>query len=141
MKIFISWSGPRSRYIADLLRHWLPKVLQATKPWMSEEDIATGGRWASEIGNELEQTKVGIVCLTPENQHSPWVMFEAGALSKVIVQSYVCPYLIDMNASQVSGPMAQFQSVGATKDGTLRLLQTLNRALETLQLQSSELEE
>jgi hypothetical protein len=108
---------------------------------MSEEDMSMGTRWATEIANELEQTTVGIICLTPENQHNPWIMFEAGALSKTILHTYVCPYLIDLSPSQLSGPPAQFQAATATKEGTAKLLQTLNRALGNLQIPSSELDE
>jgi hypothetical protein len=141
MKVFISWSGSRSRYVAEALRNWIPKVLQAVKPWMSEEDIATGTRWFSEISQELETTKAGIICLTPENQHNPWIMFEAGSLSKTISQTYVCPYLYDLSPSQLSGPMTQFQAALSNEDGTLRIIQTLNRALGNMQLPPSELDE
>lgn len=141
MKVFISWSGSRSKYIAEALRNWIPKVLQAVKPWMSDEDISTGTRWAAEVSSELEQTKVGIICLTPENQHNPWVMFEAGALSKTISHAYVCPYLIDLVPSQISGPMAQFQAANANEEGTERILQTLNKALGDLQVPPAEFSE
>jgi len=39
MKVFISWSGQRSAAVADALRYWLPKVIQALEPWMSADDI------------------------------------------------------------------------------------------------------
>ena len=129
MKIFISWSGPRSQYIAKALNDWLPKVIQAVDPWMSSEDIAVGTRWAAEISNNLSEIRVGIICLTPENQNNPWIMFEAGALSKTLQNTFVCPYLMDISPSQLSSPLTQFQSVQADKDGTFKLLQTLNKAL------------
>ena len=44
MKIFISWSGAQSQYIAGILRWWLRRVIQHLDPWMSELDI--GGRTA-----------------------------------------------------------------------------------------------
>lgn len=129
MKIFISWSGTRSKYVAEALYEWLPKVLQAVQPWISSEDISSGTRWADSIAKELEDVKVGIICLTSENQHAPWIMFEAGALSKTLTQTFVCPYLIDLKPSQVSGPLSLFQNNEANRDGTLKLLQTLNAAL------------
>ena len=82
MKVFISWSGERSRSIAEALREWLPDVIQAVKPWLSAEDIDKGARWSSDLAHELEDAHVGVICLTPENLEEPWIHFEAGALSK-----------------------------------------------------------
>jgi hypothetical protein len=82
--VFISWSGDRSKWIAEALREWLPLVVQAAKPWMSSKDIDKGARGLQEISEKLERAKIGIVCLTPENLNVPWVLFEAGALSKTI---------------------------------------------------------
>jgi hypothetical protein len=126
---------------AETLRDWLPKVIQAISPWMSQDDIASGTRWYSEIANELEVSTVGIVCVTPENQHNPWIMFEAGALSKTLKHTYLCPYLFDMNASQLSGPLSQFQANESNKEGTHRIVSTLNFALGTQSLDQKYLDE
>lgn len=92
--VFISWSGERSRWVADALRDWLPAVLQSVKPWMSA-DIKKGTRGQTTISDKLDKVKVGIVCLTPENLQEPWILFEAGALSKAVDKnSYVCTYLL-----------------------------------------------
>ena len=32
--VFISWSGEQSRMVASGLWTWLPRVIQASKPWM-----------------------------------------------------------------------------------------------------------
>jgi hypothetical protein len=71
MKVFISWSGQRSAAVADALRYWLPKVIQALEPWMSADDIEKGTRWRSGLASELEQSSVGIICLTRENLNCP----------------------------------------------------------------------
>jgi hypothetical protein len=141
MKVFISWSGERSKSIAESLRYWLPKVIQAVHPWMSKEDISSGSRWSSEIYKELEETRFGIICVTPENQHNPWIMFESGALSKSIDQTYVVPYLFDMEANQLSGPLVQFQANKTSKEGTFSLLSSINQAIGDRGLSESELEE
>jgi hypothetical protein len=93
MKVFISWSGPRSKAAAQALHQWLPDVIQSIEPWMSAEDIDAGARWGNEVTNELAQTRCGIICLTQDNLTAPWILFEAGALSKTIEKTYVIPYL------------------------------------------------
>src|SRR5437868_9968493 len=97
MNIFISWSSKRSGQVALLLRDWLPQVIQAARPWMSQEDIAAGSRWNVEVGEKLKTTKVGVICLTAENLKAPWMHFEAGALSKTVDDAFVCPYLYGVN--------------------------------------------
>ncbi|MDQ8192656.1 toll/interleukin-1 receptor domain-containing protein [Roseibacillus persicicus] len=141
MKVFLSWSGPRSRHVAESLRAWLPRVLQAVKPWMSEEDLSSGTRWSNEIAAELESTRAGIICVTPENQHNAWLVFEAGALSKTLSQTMVCPYLKDLAKDQLSGPISQFQGALADKEGTKRILLALNSALKEHSIGASEMDE
>src|SRR5437879_13172271 len=93
--IFISWSGQRSKWAADALRDWLPLVLQAAKPWMSEADIDKGSRGLDEVGRALEGMKIGIICLTPENLNARWILYEAGALSKTVdAKTRLCTYLL-----------------------------------------------
>ncbi len=128
MKVFISWSGPRGRYVAEKLRSWLPDVIQATQPWMSERDISAGARGLPEIGAQLSETNFGIICLTRSNQHAPWLLFESGALAKTLEDTFVVPYLIDMEPSDVQGPLAQFQAKRWNKEGTLELVRSVNRA-------------
>ncbi len=127
MKVFISWSGERSQIVADALRKWLPYVLPFAEPWLSAADIPKGARWGSTIAAELEETQTGIICVTPENVQSPWMLFEAGALSKLSEVSYVCTYLLDMSADELKGPLSQFQSTLCTESDTLRLVEDLNR--------------
>jgi hypothetical protein len=130
MKVFISWSGSRSQAMADALRDWLPSVIQAVEPWTSSSDIDAGTRWTPALAEQLQQTQLGILCLTAENLNAPWLLFEAGALSKIFDKASVCPYLLSFEPTEVVGPLAQFQAVKADRDGTKRLLQTINRAQE-----------
>jgi hypothetical protein len=130
VKVFISWSGERSRVIASALKSWLPLVIQDLDPWMSESDINKGTRWFADVSDQLQQASVGIICLTPENIDEPWILFEAGALSKTIQKTFVCPYLFQLKPADLKGPLAQFQVTQSEKDDTRRLLNTLNEALE-----------
>ena len=126
MRIFLSWSGERSRKVATALRGWLPLVVHYADPWLSERDIDAGERWAAEIGTQLEQANFGIICLTKDNLDAPWILFEAGALSKTLQTASVCPYLLDADFKDVSGPLAQFQAKKAERTHTLELLQAIN---------------
>lgn len=141
MKVFISWSGQRSAAVADALRYWLQKVIQALEPWMSADDIEKGTRWRSGLASELEQSSVGIICLTRENLDSTWIHFEAGALSKQQQNTFVCTFLFDLEPTDVREPLAQFQATRATKDDLRKLIFTINNTLGDSKLQEAELGE
>jgi hypothetical protein len=130
VKVFLSWSGAAEREFALFLREWLPSVVQAVKPWMSEKDIAKGSLSMAELGRALEGTSFGIVVLSAANQHSPWINFEAGAISRSIGQAKVVPLLLDLAKTDVVGPISQFQAVDAReKTEVLALLDAVNAEL------------
>jgi hypothetical protein len=116
--------------MADALRDWLPNVIQAIEPWTSSSDIDPGMRWTPALAEQLQQTRLGIICLTAENLSAQWLLFEAGALSNIIDKARVCPYLLGLEPTEIVGPLAQFQAVKAEMDGTRKLLQTINRTQE-----------
>lgn len=128
MKVFISWSGERSRKLAEFLAGWLKKLPLAIEPWVSKDAIDPGTRWGKELAEALEGTSFGILCITSENQREPWISFEAGALSKTIEKSYVIPYLIGMKPSELEQPLKQFQAIEATAEGTWKLIETIHMA-------------
>jgi hypothetical protein len=130
MKLFISWSGNRSREVADLFGDWIPNIIQAVDPWISTSDIEKGTRWGSEISSQLQEAKFGLICLTSENLNSPWILFEAGALSKTLEKTFVCPYLLDVELVDLQLPLAQFQATKSNKEDTRKLVHTINKALE-----------
>jgi hypothetical protein len=129
MKVFISWSGERSRAVAEAFRDWLPQVIQAVEPWVSVADIEKGSRWGVDVPRHLEECQVGLICLTPENLSAPWILFEAGALAKTLDKTFVCPYLLDLQFADIRDPLAQFQATRAEKEDTRKLLHTINRAV------------
>jgi TIR domain-containing protein len=130
MKLFVSWSGSRSKAIADALRRWIPDIIQTVEPWMSDSDIEAGARWNREMENQLRETQYGIICLTKENQTAPWILFETGAIAKAIVGTFVCPYLIDLEPAEVAqGPLTQFQAKRANEKETWELMCAINHAL------------
>ena len=141
MEIFISWSGEQSKALAEVLRTWFPKVIQNLKPWISASDIEKGTRWLRDISERLEKTNFGIFCLTQENFNNPWILFEAGALSKVVDDSHVCPVLFGFEPTELVGPLSQFQATKLTKEDMHKLLQNMNSLLGDNALASSQLDE
>lgn len=129
MKVFISWSGSRSKAVAELLSDWIKCVLQAARPWISTRDIDRGALWFSEISDQLKDTTVGVICLTQENKTRPWILFEAGALAKGLSSNRVCTFLVDLKATDIEDPLAQFNHTLPNKDGLWQLVKTLNSSL------------
>ncbi len=130
MRVFISWSGERSRAVADVLRQWLPSVLQAVRPYFSPDDVAKGSRWSTEIANELEASCVGLLVITTESHNAPWLLFEAGALAKSVDQAKVCPLLFEgMQPADVTGPLVQFQAARFSEEEMRRVVKMINNEL------------
>lgn len=129
MKVFISWSGEHSKKLGEALKEWLPGVLQRVQPYFTPSDIEKGARWASEIAAELSNAQVGILCITRDNLHSDWVMFEAGALSKSLEKSHVCPILFGISNADLAGPLKQFQTTEFNRGEMHKLMATVNGRL------------
>ena len=132
MKVFISWSGALSKSLADIFRNWLPTVIQAVRPYYSPDDTTKGARWSTEIAKELEEAGIGLICLTRDNLDSSWIMFEAGALSKNIERSKVCPILFNIKPTDVQGPLVQFQLAQFEKSEMKRVIRMINEGVEAL---------
>lgn len=127
--VFISWSGDKSRLIAEALRAWLPLVLNGPAPWVSSRDIGGGNRWLPKLLRGLEQSHSGILVLTPASMESPWLLFEAGALSRDVEESLVLPYLVGITADNLPDPLRQFQCASADEEGTFKVVIALSRAM------------
>ncbi|MGI4750677.1 MAG: TIR domain-containing protein [Janthinobacterium lividum] len=127
MKIFISWSGNTSKEVAEYLRTWIEQIIQAAEPWISVE-INKGKRWNQEISLKLEESKIGIFCITKENLNAPWILFEAGAISKSH-DSFVCTFLIDLQPTDLIGPLSLFQATKFNKEDVFKLLTTINQSI------------
>ncbi|MDP1727027.1 MAG: toll/interleukin-1 receptor domain-containing protein [Bacteroidota bacterium] len=130
MEVFISWSGERSKIFAELLHDFIQRLLHPIKPWMSSIDIEKGVQWNMEIASKLSKDSVGIICTTPENQTSAWLMFEAGAISKTIDVSRVMPILIGLEPEELVSPLNQFQATTLVKEDFFKLIESLNKQLK-----------
>jgi hypothetical protein len=85
----------------------------------------------NEISRALDGTKIGIVCLTPENLTEPWILYEAGALTKTVDdETRLCTYLVGgLNPSDVQQPLGMFQATRSEKEDTRLLVHTINNAI------------
>ncbi|SHO64905.1 toll/interleukin-1 receptor domain-containing protein [Algoriphagus zhangzhouensis] len=126
MNLFISWSGERSGLVAKALHQWIKCVIQSIEPFFSPNDIEGGTIWMDKLYNKLGSSSAGIICLTPENQHAPWIQFEAGALAKGLSDNRVFILLIGLESSDVSGPLSSFNHTSCTKEGIEKLMKNLN---------------
>jgi len=131
MKIFVSWSGGLSKEVGSILKKYLPVILDDIDVFMSAHDIGSGIRWSQKLSFELEQSNYGIVCFSRGNINAPWLLFEAGAISK-LGDSAVCGLLLSsLKQTDISGPLSQFQNRRFTKGNFYQLLSDINNKLKT----------
>ena len=129
MKVFISWSKDLSHEIAESFKDWLENVLQPVNIFISSE-TDKGAVWFGKILQELKSADFCIVCLTKENNNSSWINFEAGAIASNISKNYVSAILVDLEPSEVRGPLSQFQHTRMQKKDIKGLVKTINKNLE-----------
>jgi TIR domain len=128
MKVFISWSGNLSNKLAEVFSKWLPSAIQAVQPYFTPDDIEKGARWSTEIARELETTDIGILFVTRDNIGSKWILYEAGALSKQLDKSRVCPIIFGITHNDLPSPLRQYQATEFKEADFKRLLKTINNA-------------
>ncbi|MEM9001644.1 MAG: hypothetical protein AAGB24_15400 [Bacteroidota bacterium] len=141
MNVFLSWSGYKSLQVALILKDWLPLVIPSVETYAAAENMDKETRWNHHIAQKLEGSDFGILCVTDENMHAPWLTFEAGALAKKLKKSCVNSFLFDVEHTEIDGPIVQFQSNIADKEHTLKLLNAINTASGKTKLSDGQLEE
>ena len=129
MKLFLSWSGARSRQIANTYNKWIKYMFPTLETYISTEDIEPGRRWRESIESGLEETYFGMLFLTPENLESRWIYYEAGSLSKGKNDSHVIPMLYQLEAGKLQEPLSAFQSMNFEKHDMLKVVKTINREM------------
>ena len=138
LKVFISWSGEMGKAVADRLTSWLPDVMNEIEPLYSP-DMDKGIRWGSQLSKWLKESDVGILCVTGDNYKAPWLLFEAGALSKAEDVARVIPFLVGVSKDRLKdSPLSQFQLVEynerderTTERNVKEMLESLRRICES----------
>jgi hypothetical protein len=131
MRVFISWSGERSHVVASALKSFIGDIIQSVTPFVSDEDVISGERWTNRIQDELQENQFGVLSITNDNKESPWLLFEAGALSNSTNSIPVVPFLFDIEPSELTGsPLLQFQATiyYNNKENVIKLINDINDA-------------
>ena len=95
-QIFISWSGEKSKSVAELYRKWLNDNFQV-ESWFSCENIESGKISLIPLFKALKDATFGLFFITKDNWNAPWINFEAGAISKGELDNNVCIINIDID--------------------------------------------
>lgn len=111
-QLFISWSGPLGKTVADLIYDWINRLYKnaATNVFVSTR-IEPGRQGFNEIMNALDECEKGFFIITRERMNSPWLHFEAGAISKANATNWIIPIYVDINREALNNdPLTEFQS-------------------------------
>ena len=143
-KIFISWSKSPSREVAILVESYLKKILPYPNiDWFlsasQETGIESGERFLRILDSKLEKSDFGILILTKNNYSSPWILFEAGALSKNILDSKVVPLLINREKDYIEPPLKSFHYSSLTKNEFTNLVKSIAKSIFNVKKLNKEL--
>lgn len=123
MEVFICWSGDESAELAEALQQFFTDVI-GIEPWLSQLQRA-GDVWQPDLLRRLEGSQFGVLCMTPSNLNSEWLLFEAGVLFMATDKrssKSLCPYLLGVKKTDLPSPLTMFQPAAADQKGTLTLL-------------------
>jgi hypothetical protein len=152
VKIFLCWSGERSKQFATAASQFLKTVFDDAVDTEISIDIQKGSVWFDDLSDALRQARVGLLCLTSEAVGSPWIHFEAGILAKALhdrletvppafvlsappvrrsASLRIFPFLYGADASLLKGPLTAYQSTLARdRDDVWRLVETVQLVID-----------
>ena len=128
MIIFLSWSKEQSKKYAELFKKFFPHWIQTSQPWFSETDINKGVLSFTDILKNIEQADIGVIFITKENMDEPWLNYESALLASK--EKKICPVLIDIDFSDVKGPLKQYQGTKIEKEDLKKLIFTILTAVK-----------
>lgn len=138
--VFISFSKRETTKVAEVITGIInsiyPKNKTNVEVFFSPEKIKAGG-FRGQILDAMRNAKFAISVLSPENKESPWLMYEAGALSLAVEQNggHLMPYLFCRHGSEVESTIedlqyAQYQRDDEdNQDQLVSLMENLNSSL------------
>lgn len=132
MKIFISWSKELSKQVAYILKKWIPRIIQTVREediFVSDQDVNAGVQWDNVIFDKLDNSNLGIVCVTRENINSPWMLFESGYMVCHNHRKNVVPVLIGLSNHAIQdSPLAHFQTITTERNGMEKMISAINKS-------------
>ena len=133
-KIYLAWSGDKSRKIAKLVKRFLEYTLPFAEVFFSETDIAAGQQWRSELHLQLRESDHIAICLTHDAIDSKWMYYEAGAaLSSQSQQKRNCIVLLfGVPIRNLPSPLEPFQCTEFTFEDYEKLLFSLHESAGNL---------
>ncbi|MBS7577988.1 MULTISPECIES: hypothetical protein [unclassified Enterococcus] len=129
VRIFLSWSGLRSKELARIFKTYINDLFPKANIYLSL-DIAGGNRWRENLEKGLEDRNFSIIFLTEANLNSKWLYFEAGALSKAMVNDRIQPFLYNLSLSNLSEPLSSYQAREINKEEILKTIYDINNLQE-----------
>lgn len=133
LSVFISWAGDQAGHLARGFHDYFPDVVNMVELFLSDRNIDKGSPWQEVLTGRIRASSCAIVCLTTDSLKSPWVAFEAGAISRAAdgpedAKSRIWTYLLGLDERDLLlSPYAAYQASHATKEETFRLLASINR--------------
>ena len=131
MKVFIAWSGTTSNRVAVAIRNWLRDLFPSVNTFLSSEDLPKGALWSAELSGQLSAAARGVIVLTRSNYEEPWILYEAGALSRSVTAPSVWTLLVGDLAPDhlLRSPLGQYQHTHINKSDMLKLAEDINNAI------------
>lgn len=123
-KVYLSWSGELGRRAAEALRDTLPEIVPDARVWTTGSDLTPGMRWADEIARAIESSDLAVVCITKDSRNSSWLLYEAGMMAGRGTR--LIPWLVDLEHSELDGPLAQYQTIGSDSTSFLKLVREID---------------
>ena len=97
-QIFLSWcSEDYSKVLAEIIKDWLKVVFREShvpEAFHAKHNLSVGEEARKELATQLRKTNFIILCYTPLNLKSEWMLFEAGAIfGQCRKDACICPVL------------------------------------------------
>lgn len=130
LNVLISYSGQASHLVAEKLDKTIKRVFGGRiVPCIHDSDRQSGRLWLPKLEKTLKATRIAILCITHENNLSPWIHYEAGVCyRKKKGRAFV--FLCDVNATPLKGPLRYFNAINGWEEKAVKeLFSKLNKEL------------